>query len=119
LEIRGEVSKCVEKARARKEIGHPLDAEACLFAENDELYSFLSHHQDIIKTILIVSSVKIAKEDPDSRPEAYANSEMEGLGIIISRAPGQKCERCWQYSPTVGENTMHPSLCKRCRTVIS
>ena len=118
-EIRGEVSKCVEKARAKKEIGHPLDAEVSLLTDNDELYAFLSQHQDIIKTILIVSSVKITREDPASQPEAYANSDVEGLGIIISKAPGEKCERCWQYSTTVGEDHTHPTLCKRCRIVIS
>jgi isoleucyl-tRNA synthetase len=119
IEIRGEVSKCIEKARSKKEIGHSLDAEVGLFAEDEDLYSFLSSYIDILKTILIVSSVKISNLNASSKPEAYNNSELPGLGITIGKAPGEKCERCWQYSLTVGEDEDHPSLCKRCRTVIS
>jgi isoleucyl-tRNA synthetase len=26
----------------------------------------------------------------------------------------QKCDRCWNYSPHVGESAEHPLLCERC-----
>ncbi|MDR3644136.1 MAG: zinc finger domain-containing protein, partial [Clostridia bacterium] len=39
---------------------------------------------------------------------------IEGLGIDVEHADGHKCERCWAYSETVGQNTGHPTLCARC-----
>ena len=119
IEIRGEVSKCIEKARAKKEIGHPLDAQVTLSVEDEDLYKFLSSYQETLKAILIVSSVKISQWKGDSFPEFIANSEIPGLGINIGKAPGEKCERCWQFSPTVGEDKTHPSLCSKCRLAIT
>lgn len=39
--------------------------------------------------------------------------------IGVSRAKGEKCERCWNYSLQVGSFDDHPSLCSRCYDVIS
>ena len=36
------------------------------------------------------------------------------IGIKVEAADGEKCERCWMYSDTVGRNHTHPTLCKRC-----
>ena len=119
IEIRGEVSKCIEKARAKKEIGHPLDAQVTLSVKDEDLYKFLSSYQETLKAILIVSSVKISQRKEGSFPEFIANSEIPGLGINIGKAPGEKCERCWQFSPTVGEDKTHPSLCSKCRLAIT
>jgi len=38
--------------------------------------------------------------------------------ITAERASHAKCERCWNYRPTVGESARHPSLCQRCVRVI-
>jgi isoleucyl-tRNA synthetase len=44
---------------------------------------------------------------------------MEGLLISVSKAKGRKCNRCWIYSPTVGENPEHPTICRRCAETVS
>ena len=36
------------------------------------------------------------------------------LSFSVEKADGAKCERCWCYSETVGEDHDHPTLCKRC-----
>jgi len=33
---------------------------------------------------------------------------------VVDQAEGQKCERCWNYSTTVGMLAEHPAICKRC-----
>ena len=38
----------------------------------------------------------------------------EDLRVRVERAPGQKCERCWNYSERVGEFTRYPVACERC-----
>ena len=42
----------------------------------------------------------------------------EDLRIEVSMAEGEKCERCWMYSKTVGEDKENPCLCHRCSEAI-
>ena len=44
-------------------------------------------------------------------------------GLVLEVAPAQalgwkKCERCWTFSPRVGEDPEHPALCERCTPII-
>jgi isoleucyl-tRNA synthetase len=32
----------------------------------------------------------------------------------VSLAPGRKCARCWKMLPDVGDDSRHPTLCRRC-----
>ena len=36
----------------------------------------------------------------------------------VDVAEGEKCERCWMYSTTVGEDKENPTICHRCSEVI-
>ncbi len=38
----------------------------------------------------------------------------EGGKIGVTTADGVKCDRCWNYSDTVGQSTEHPTVCDRC-----
>ena len=48
----------------------------------------------------------------------YESQEIPGLVVVVDRAPGRKCERCWTFSERVGEDARHPALCERCVPVI-
>ena len=49
---------------------------------------------------------------------AQTTAETEGLEVTVSKAYGEKCERCWAYSDTVGKDEKHPTLCARCAAII-
>jgi isoleucyl-tRNA synthetase len=34
--------------------------------------------------------------------------------IAVTKADGQKCERCWHWETDVGSNPEHPTICGRC-----
>ena len=34
--------------------------------------------------------------------------------VRVSKADGQKCERCWHWETDVGSNPEHPTICGRC-----
>ena len=36
------------------------------------------------------------------------------LNLSVSKADGQKCERCWHWETDVGKNPEHPTICGRC-----
>lgn len=103
---REEISKALEVARASKEIGLSLEAKVEIFAEGED-YRFLSGKEELLKEICIVSDVKI-NENRRNKDE-----EVE-IGIKVSKADGQKCERCWSYSTTVGKDERYPHLCSKC-----
>ena len=39
--------------------------------------------------------------------------------VTAEKSPHAKCERCWNYRPTVGQDAEHPTLCDRCVRVVA
>ena len=106
-EIRTDVQKALELARKDKKIGKPLEAKVTLFADG-ELAEFLNSELDALPEIFITSAVEIKSGEGDVK------GDVDGLSVSISKAEGEKCERCWKFSTTVGCNHDHPTLCKEC-----
>ncbi len=116
LRIKAEISKALEGARKEKIIGHPLDAEVvvCAPAEHEEL---LKQEESALEEVLITSMLKVrgATEGRDAEGVfRFDSAEIKGLTVLVGRATGGKCERCWHYSTAVGESAAHPTLCERC-----
>lgn len=114
--VRGEVTKALEIARKNKTIGHPLDANVTLYADAEN-YARLAPVADELATLYIVSGVRLEKGLPEAQDGLYV-SEDKAIAVAVVPAHGEKCERCWIYSPTVGEDSAHPTLCKRCAGVM-
>jgi len=111
--LRDDVNSALEKARSDKMIGKPLEAKVTLYCQDDGEYDFLNNVKDELASLFIVSKVEIEKGEGGSKCEG-----MQGVGADISKATGEKCERCWIYSDTVGKDSEHPTLCARCAAVI-
>jgi len=115
LLLRGEVSKALEEARTRKIIGHALDAAVTLSIP-EALRAVVKPNADELRTVFIVSEVAIVAEK--SLPDAYQGTKIPGLSIRVDPAPGEKCERCWIYDPSVGKDGQHQTICARCLMVL-
>ena len=112
IAVRDEVKKVLEQARAEKVIGASLEAAVTLYC-NDTVYSLLnSIPMDELADLMIVSHVELVKG------EGGAASAVEGLGVAAAHATGEKCERCWKYSSSIGSHAAHPTLCARCASVV-
>jgi isoleucyl-tRNA synthetase len=99
FEIRDQVLRVLEEARVSKQIGSSLEAKVALSASGGTL-ELLRAHQNDVRYIFIVSQVELLEGDE--------------LSISVSRAAGEKCERCWNYSTRVGESELYPTACERC-----
>ena len=110
--IRDEVNKALENARNQKTIGKSLEAQVTLKADG-ELYDFLKENEAVLEPVFIVSKVVL-----EQGAAAQTTAETEGLEVTVSKAHGEKCERCWAYSDTVGKDEKHPTLCARCAAII-
>ena len=110
--IREDVKKALEIKRVEKTIRASLEAKVTLYCDG-ELYDFVCAHKDELATVFIVSQVEVVKGG-----EGAFTGDLEGLSATVSPADGEKCERCWIYSETVGCDHDHPTLCKRCADVM-
>lgn len=104
LDLRDKVLKALEEARASKLIGNSLEAKVILFFP-DNLEPLLRKYLVDLPALFIVSSVELEK----------GREEVE---VKVERASGQKCLRCWNYSPYVGKSPDYPELCPRCEAVV-
>ena len=111
--VRAEVLKALEAARNAKTINAGLEGKVLLNA-NPELKAKLKHYLAWLPGLFIVSQVEFfAAEEPDYRSELVPSLE-----VIVRRADGKKCERCWNYSTRVGENLRYPTVCERCTAAL-
>lgn len=109
--VRDDVLKGLELARNQKVIGKSLEAKILLGAQG-ELFDFLMEIRDSLAEIFIVSAVEVTDARYDFK------GEVDGLSIAVAKADGEKCERCWTYSSTVGTDNTHSTLCSRCAHVM-
>ena len=105
MEVRAEVLKALETARANKEIGNSLAAKVII--HYGESWHNLFQQFDELEQLFIVSAVEL---QPSSEPDQ--------LKVAVEVAEGEKCERCWIISPTVGKGSDHPTLCQRCTNIV-
>lgn len=109
--IRVDVQKALEIARNEKKIGKSLEARIVLGADG-ELYDFLKSVETALPEIFITSDVEVVQEK-----QAFTG-DVEGLTVGVEGAKGEKCERCWKFSETVGKDAKHPQLCAHCAAVL-
>ena len=108
MAIRDDVKKALEQARADKKIGSSLEAAVKLYCSS-ELYDFLNAiPMDELADLMIVSHISL------EQGEGGVKGLVDGLGVQVETAVGQKCLRCWKYHPAVGEE----GLCPRCAKVL-
>jgi isoleucyl-tRNA synthetase len=116
LAVRDEVYRALETARQEKKIGSGLEAQVTLQVcsgagvNEQDLYRLLMKHKAALRYLFIVSAVELT--------EASMADGGSGIAVTVSKAPGQKCERCWNYSVHVGEDADYPNVCERCSAAL-
>jgi isoleucyl-tRNA synthetase len=112
--LRNEVNKALELKRAERLIGNSLEAKIILILP-DKYKSLLMQKIDSLPTFFIVSAVEISDK---SFEDSYKSLEIPGIAIVVERAPGKKCQRCWNWSEFVGSFSEAPEICERCHKVL-
>jgi isoleucyl-tRNA synthetase len=118
--IRTGVNKLLDEARNQKMIGSSLDAKVLIY-DGDSLLKSVSlnndNNVDELRYLLLVSQVELVASF-----DVIENSNYQGdldlnqgkLKIAVVKADGAKCDRCWNYSLSVGKFTDDPTICDRC-----
>lgn len=101
FDVRSAVQRALEEKRNEKLIGASLEAKVKLRA-GGKTADLLKHYENQLASIMIVSEV------------ALETSGTDELQVEVTHADGAKCERCWNWSVTVGSDDRFPSLDERC-----
>jgi isoleucyl-tRNA synthetase len=98
-EIRDQVNKDIEALRADGQVGASLQASVYLQVGPED-HALLASLGNDLKFVFITSQLNL--------------EEGSELVAKVSVSQDTKCDRCWHYSPDVGVNPAHPTLCGRC-----
>lgn len=110
LDLRDDVLKGIENLRNEKVIGKSLEASVTVYTDNAAdlalLQSFDNLHQ-----LFIVSKAQVSSEP--------VGEKYQSLHVLVEKAEGEKCERCWNYSTEItAEDHQFPHVCPRCLNVL-
>ena len=115
FEMRDDVMKALELARAEKMVGKSLEAKITLYTKDAEQMTLLEGFGKELNTVFIVSGVKLSGEDA---PEGALTDGASGIGVLVEPADGCKCDRCWSYSEDGVKTEDGGFLCARCKTIL-
>jgi isoleucyl-tRNA synthetase len=74
--------------------------------------------RDVDLAELCITSAGTVRVGP-APDDAFTLPDVAEVGVRISPAPGERCERCWRVLPEVGQWSDHPDLCRRCAEVVN
>ncbi|MFZ6007416.1 MAG: isoleucine--tRNA ligase [Nitrospirota bacterium] len=116
ITIRDEANKALEIKRKDKFIGNALEAKLVFYLPDEE-FNLLQAYKNFLPALFIVSDVEIYPSGQKT-DEVYESTEIKNMFIKVEKASGQKCERCWNWSESVGKFEAHPQVCERCYNAI-
>ena len=113
LEVRDEVYRRLEDARQEALVGTSLEAHVRVYAQGAILDALLQMDGQL-PAFLIVSQVEV-DELSSFEGERSGTQDVE---VVIERSTGEKCQRCWNYSSTIGLSEKYPDVCERCAAAL-
>jgi len=103
FDLREKVLPELEKARQEKLIGKALEAKVTL---TGTFMAGVAERREELRELLNVSQLALVPGG-------------ETLAVQVSKADGQKCERCWHWEVDVGAAAEHSTLCGRCAQAVT
>ncbi|MBW8001911.1 MAG: isoleucine--tRNA ligase [Planctomycetes bacterium] len=104
--LRDEVLRVLEDLRQKKEIASNQEASVTVQC-GDELADVLSDFGlENFAALCIVSEVKLENNAGETK-------------AVAKKSEHKKCDRCWNYWPSVGSDSEHDDLCQRCIEVVT
>ncbi|MGM8364207.1 isoleucine--tRNA ligase [Virgibacillus sp. W0181] len=110
MNVRNDVLKALEEARNDKVIGKSLEAKIKITPKDNETKQVLDMIPNLHQ-LLIVSEAIVSENDTGAK-------EYKHVLVSVEKHAGEKCERCWMSSHTVGENEKYEELCTRCAHIV-
>jgi len=113
-DLRRVVTGALEIERAQKRLGASLQGAARLYVPEEYREALVGVD---LAEFCITSEGTVAFAAPPQ--EAFTLVEVPGVGVMIERASGEKCQRCWRVLLEVGAADGHAELCRRCADAVT
>jgi isoleucyl-tRNA synthetase len=111
--VRRVVTGALEVQRTAKVIGASLEAAPVVHVADTAILAALKSVN--FAELCITSDLQLTGDPmPD---EAFRLGDAPGIGVVFEMAEGEKCQRCWQILPDVGQHK-HAQTCKRCNEAL-
>lgn len=106
MHLRDEVLKELENLRKNEVIASNQESSVTISTDDAELIDVVEKFGvKNFAALCIVSEIHLNKQKAEKL-------------ITAQKSPHQKCARCWNYWPSVGQNSENPELCQRCSEVV-
>ena len=103
--LRDEVLRVLEGLRQEKKIASNQQACVTIYCDDEDASVLNDFGLEQFAALCIVSEVKLVKATGETT-------------VAAQKSGYNKCQRCWNYWPSVGTDSEHPDLCERCVKVI-
>jgi len=103
--LRDEVLRVLEGLRQEKKIASNQEASVTINCDDEDAGLLNDLGLEQFAALCIVSEVKLHKDTGETT-------------ITAQKSSFKKCQRCWNYWPSVGADKEYPDLCKRCVSVV-
>jgi isoleucyl-tRNA synthetase len=101
MSLRDEVLKALEPLRRDKIIGSNQESTITIRCGGDYATTIEQFGLKNFAALCIVSEVKLEKSDGQTQ-------------VIAQKSPHKKCQRCWNYWSSVGQDAEYKDVCQRC-----
>ena len=112
LKLREIVTKAIEPMRAEKKIGSSLETAVYIVSDNAKA---LEKYEKELCNIFITSQAYFVNEKPADVMNEHSE---EGYTVYVTKAQGEKCERCWKYRP-LGNHAGYETICDDCYNAVT
>jgi isoleucyl-tRNA synthetase len=103
--LRDEVLRALEGLRKDKVIASNQEASVTMRCTAEDAAALKEFGLDQFASLCIISEISLEE-----------GAEQTTVATAKSRHP--KCQRCWNYWPSVGTDAQRPDLCKRCASSV-
>ena len=110
LAVRETVNAALEEKRKDKLIGNSLGARVVITAQGP-VGTLLETHRQHLPMLFNVSDVGLHVGD--------TAEGADDVQVVVEKAPGVKCARCWRFVPSVRTEPEWEGICDRCRDALS
>jgi isoleucyl-tRNA synthetase len=105
MALRDEVLRVLEGLRRDKRIASNQEACATIYCNDQDAGLLDDVGVQQFAALCIVSEVKLQRGGDQTT-------------VAAEKSRHNKCQRCWNYWPSVGANSEYPDLCERCVSVL-
>jgi isoleucyl-tRNA synthetase len=107
MSLRDAVHLALEPLRRDKIIGSNQESTVTIRCGADDASALETFGLKNFAALCIVSVLTLEKTDTGS-----------AVQVVAQKSPHPKCQRCWNYWPSVGSDPSQPDVCQRCAATL-